>query len=63
MITAIFDIEIQIDHVKGVNNTIAYLHSRLFSDKAVDKHLLQDLRENYQWFKILISHFYIDLHL
>ena len=41
MITASFDIEIQIDHIKGVNSTIADL-SRLFSDKAVDK-LLQTL--------------------
>ena len=44
MITATFDIEVQINHVKGINNTIADLLSRLFSDKAVDKYLLQDLK-------------------
>ena len=63
MITATFDIEMEIDHVKGVNNTIADLLSRLVSDKAVDKLLLQDLKENYQWFKIPISYFYIDISI
>ena len=63
MITATFDIEIQIEHVKGVNNTIADLLSRLFLDKAVDEHFLRGLRDNYQWFKIPILHFYIYLHI
>ena len=63
MVTATFDIEIQIDHVKGVNNTISDLLSKLFSDKAVDKLLLQDLKENFQWFKIPISYFYIDISI
>ena len=47
MITAIFDIEIQIDHVKGVNNITADLLSRLYSDRTFDLQLLQNLRENY----------------
>ena len=33
MITATLDIEIQVDHIKGINNTIVDLLSRLYSDK------------------------------
>ena len=60
MITAISDIDIQIDHTKGVYNIIVDLLSRLYSDRTFDQQLLQNLRENYQWFKIPLSYFHID---
>ena len=63
MITAVLDIEIEIDHIKGINNTIADLLSRLYSDKAVDSHLFQNLKENYQWFKIPLSLFHLDMSI
>ena len=56
MITAISDIEIQIDPVKGVNNIIADILSRLYSDRTFDQQLFQNLRETYQWFKIPIPY-------
>ena len=63
LITATQDIEIQIEHVKGVNNTIADLLSRIFSDKSIDQQLWQDLQQNYQWFKVPVSYFNIDLNI
>ena len=63
LITATQDIEIQIQHVKGANNTIADLLSRIFSDKAIDLQLWQDLQQNYQWFKVPVSYFNIDLNI
>ena len=63
MFTAVLDIEIEIDHIKGINNTMADLLSRLYSDKAVDSHLFQNLKENYQWFKIPLSFFHLDMSI
>ena len=63
MITAILDIEIQVDHIKGINNTNADLLSSLYSDKNVNPHLLQNLKENYQWFKISLSFFHLDMSI
>ena len=59
MITATLDIEIHIDHVKGINNTNADLLSRLYSDKNVNSYLLQNLKKNYQWFNIPLSFFHL----
>ena len=63
MITAIFDIEIQIDHIKGVNNVTADLLSRLYSDRTFAPQTLQNLKENFQWFKVPISYSHIDMSI
>ena len=55
--TAKFDISLQIDHIRGEYNVEADLLSRLYSEKPVNAFLLQILKENYTWNRIVPHHF------
>ena len=63
LITAIFDIYFQIEHIRGRNNIKADPLSRLYSDKLVHQDLLLDLKLNYIWDKVLPQHFNLDLNI
>ena len=63
LITAVFDIHFQIQHIPGHLNTKADLLSRLYSSKPVDAHLLKDLQHNCIWEKVLPFHFNLELDL
>ena len=63
LITTIFDISFQIEHIRGRHNIKADLLSRLYSDKPVHQDLLLDLKLNYIWDKVLPQHFNLDLNI
>ena len=52
LITATFAINLEISHVRGVDNDIADLLSRLYSQKFVNSSLYADLQTNYTWHKV-----------
>ena len=61
--TAHYDIDLVIDHVLGKKKRMADTLSRIYSSKSVDKIILQNLLEHYQWEKVLHSHFDLSLHI
>ena len=63
LLKAHYDISIQISHIMGSTNSKADLLSRLHSDKPVDMALLNQLRNDYIWDKVLQSHINLDLHI
>ena len=63
LITATLDINLEISHVRGVDNDIADLLSRLYSQKFVNNSLYADLQANYTWHKVSISLFNLNLHI
>ena len=58
-----FDILLQIQHIRGEHNIRADLLSRIYSDKPVNQHLLQELKENFIWDKVVPDHFNLDLDI
>ena len=63
LVAAHFDISLQIEHIRGEHNTKADLLSRMYSDKPVNEHLLQELKQNFIWDKVVPDHFNLDLNL
>ena len=63
LLTAHNDIEIQINHIPGVKNTIADTLSRIYSPNPVDDTILQDLLDNYHWDMVQNSYFDLSLHI
>ena len=61
LLTATLDIDLKILHIKGVANTVADSLSRLYAGKKVNRDLLRDLQEYYQWYRIPIALFDISL--
>ena len=57
LITASFDIDLQIEHIQGSHNIQADLLSRLYSNKAIDKALLETMQNNCIWHDIPIWFF------
>ena len=57
LITASSDIELQIEHIQGSHNIQADLLSRLYSNKAIDKVLLETMQNNCIWHDIPIWFF------
>ena len=56
-------IQLNISHVPDVYNVIADTLSRIYSDKPVNKNILQMLRENYVWDHIPSHYFDLNLHV
>ena len=63
LITATLDINLEVSHIRGADNHIADLLSRLYSQKFVNNSLYADLQANYTWHKVPISHFSLNLHI
>ena len=63
LITATLDINLEVSHIRGADNQIADLLSRLYSQKFVNNSLYADLQANYTWHKVPISHFSLNLHI
>ena len=63
LLTASLDIQLSIHHVPGVYNVIADTLSRIYSQKPVNKEILQMLQDNYAWDHIPSHHFDLNLHL
>ena len=63
LITATWDIQLQIKHIPGVHNVIADTLSRVYSDKPVNLTLLQELQEQYVWEHIPGHYFNLNLQL
>ena len=61
LISAHYDITIQIQHISGKENVEADLLSRIYSDKQVDTQLLHNLQQNYIWDTVPIQYFSLDL--
>ena len=57
------DILLQVEHIRGEHNVRADLLSRMYSDKPVNEPLLQTLRENFIWDRVLPDHFNLDLDI
>ena len=63
LISATYDITVNIDHIRGKANNIADLLSRIYSDKPVDQSLFKDLQSSYIWKKIPIQFFNLDISI
>ena len=61
--TAIYDINLVIEHIAGKENRIADTLSRIYSSRMVDENTLQNLLENYFWEPIFHSYFDLTLHI
>ena len=63
LITAFYDISLQVHHIRGKNNIRADILSRLHSNKPINSSILEDLRDNYVWHNILPYHFHLDMSI
>ena len=63
LLTAKYDISLQVSHIRGVKNTQADVLSRLYSHLQGDAVILEDLRENYTWDHVPHHMFQLDFHL
>ena len=63
LITATWDIQLNIQHIPGVYNVIADTLSRVYSDKPVNLSLLNTLQSHCTWENIPPSYFNLDLLL
>ena len=63
LISATWDIKLEIQHIPGKNNNIADLLSRLYSPTPVNNKLLCYLQNNYIWDSVPLSFFNIDLNI
>ena len=63
LLTASLDIQLNIFHVPGVHNVIAAALSRIYSNKPVNKDILQVLQDNYALNHIPSHYFDLNLHL
>ena len=61
LVSAHHDIHIQIEHIQGSKHTEADLLSRMYSDKQIDIHLLNNLKQNFIWDVVPIQYFSLDL--
>ena len=60
LITASYDIDLHIDYIQSRANKIADLLSGIYSPKAVDFNLLEQIPEAYIWRKISMQFFYLN---
>ena len=63
LLTAKWDIQLKIIHIPGEENVHADTLSRLFSSKAINQGLLNDLETNYTWDVVPIRFFTLDLQI
>ena len=63
VVTAHYDIRIQIEHIQGNKNTKADLLSRIYSNKNIDSQLFNHLQQNYIWEAVPLQYFSLDLQL
>ena len=61
LVSAHYDIKIQIEHIQGNKNLETDLLSRMYSGKQVDMQLLNNLKKNYIWDAVPLHYFSIDL--
>ena len=63
LITATWDIQLDICHIPGIHNVIADTLSRVYSDKPVNLRLLSKLRDQFIWEHIPAQYFNLKLQL
>ena len=63
LLTAHYDIHLDIVHIPGRCNTIADTLSRIYSSSNIDTSILCHLRDHYIWERIPSHYFDLDLHL
>ena len=63
LLTSSYDIDLNVNHILGVNNVIADTLSRIYSDRPVNYDILLDLQQNYKWEKVFAGYFDLDTHL
>ena len=63
LLTASYDIDLDISHIPGRFNIIADALSRLYSDRTVHRDILTMLSTNYYWEKVPVSYFNLETHL
>ena len=63
LLTASYDIDLDISHIPGKYNIIADALSRVYSDRNVHKDLLAILSTCYYWEKVPVSYFNLETHL
>ena len=61
--TADLDIELRISHIKGSENHIADLLTRLYSDAKVDQKLSHWVKNNCIWDAVPMQYFDLDLSI
>ena len=49
LLTAVYDIELEVAHIPGAKNEVADLLSRLHADNNINHELLQKLQQEYIW--------------
>ena len=63
LLTAHYDISLQVQHIRGRNNVKADVLSRLYSNKPINQEILQDLKVNYFWDSVEPSYFDLNLSI
>ena len=63
LLTAMYNINLNVQHIQGTHNVIADCLSRLYSVKPTDLHLLNILQDNYIWDKVLTEDFRLDFSI
>ena len=63
LLTASYDIDLDISHIPGRFNIIADALSRLYSDRTVHRDILTMLSTYYYWEKVPVSYFNLETHL
>ena len=63
LLTAIFDIDLHIEHIQGVKNTTADRLSRIYSKKGIPPETVDALHKNYIWEMVPIQFFNLNLHI
>ena len=57
LILAVFDIDLQITHIQGANNTIVHALSRLYSEEPPNFAIIQNIRTKCTWDVIPLQFF------
>ena len=62
-ITAAYDIDLQIQHIRGHKNIIADALSRIHSPKGISQEMLDILNSDFVWDNVPIHYFNLDLQI
>ena len=57
LLTAIYDIDLHVDHIAASSNVITDTLSRIHSENPVNQAILRELEHNYIWETVKITHF------
>ena len=63
LLTASYDIDLDISHIPGRFNILADALSRIYPERTIHRDVLAMLKTDYSWEKVPVSYFNVEIHL